>query len=497
MDRERVRTEFPLAAAAAVAGLAGAFALAGWSERFVVVPVDQFVIDATPAAIVNWTILTLGDAGHALHIGLALAAVLAAFLACGLVGREVALRTRKPGSGAAVGGGLVGLLSLALVGSVGAAVAAALPATGVLALPAFALEPSRSPSRRGVLKLAAGLVPAVGLAFVVGRRSASPVEGTDPLEGETESELIATADDRSLEVDGLDPLVTPTAEFFTIDIASTPPAIDPDRWRLELRGEVAEPAALSYDDLRGREAVRRFATLRCISDTVDGDLIDTAVWTGVPVAPLLSDADPGGDCECAMVHAEDGYFERFPLEALRRSLLVYGMNGRALPAENGSPVRLIVPGHWGKINVKWVSAIEVLEEPAEGYWEQRGWHGSGPVETVAKLSVADREDGRAHLAGHAYAGTRGVSGVEVSTDGGDSWTEADLSDPLPEADWPGADEGGPAEDVWRQWKYAFDAEPGTDYDVVVRAIEETGAVQPDEETDPFPSGASGWASRTI
>jgi DMSO/TMAO reductase YedYZ molybdopterin-dependent catalytic subunit len=185
-----------------------------------------------------------------------------------------------------------------------------------------------------------------------------------------------------------------------------------------------------------------------------------------------------------MLRAEDGYYEEFPLAALEPGLLAFGMNGRTLPSEHGAPVRALVPGHWGEVNVKWLTEIDVLEEEATGYWEKRGWHGTGPVNTVAKLSTKGvRQDDTAYVAGHAYAGTRGIDRVEVSIDGGSTWQAATLSEPLP------------GDDVWRQWRYGF--QPEGSHEVVVRAIDGTGTLQPRERSDAFPSGATGWVRTTF
>jgi hypothetical protein len=106
------------------------------------------------------------------------------------------------------------------------------------------------------------------------------------------------------------------------------------------------------------------------------------------------------------------------------------------------------------------------------------------VNTVAKLWTTNRlDDGRVEVAGPAYAGTRGIETVEVSTDSGDSWVEADLSAPLP------------GEDVWRQWVHRY--EPAGPHEVVVRAWDGTGTRQPRTEADAFPSGPSGWVTRTV
>jgi DMSO/TMAO reductase YedYZ molybdopterin-dependent catalytic subunit len=137
-------------------------------------------------------------------------------------------------------------------------------------------------------------------------------------------------------------------------------------------------------------------------------------------------------------------------------------------------------------NVKWIDEIELLEEPEDGYWEERGWEGTGPVNAVTKLwdeGITHLDDGTVELAGHAYAGTRGISRVDVSTDNGETWTEAELSDPLPD------------EDVWRQWRHEF--EPDGTHEVVVRAVDGEGVMQTQERSSSAPSGPTGWVSRTV
>ncbi|MFB6303968.1 MAG: molybdopterin-dependent oxidoreductase, partial [Haloferacaceae archaeon] len=219
-------------------------------------------------------------------------------------------------------------------------------------------------------------------------------------------------------------------------------------------------------------------------EPLNGHKMDNALWTVVDVKPLLEEAGAPDEC-CVMARATDGYYEEFPREALESARLAYRMNGRPLPRGHGAPVRLLVPGHWGEINLKWVTELEILEEPAKGYWEKRGWHGTGPVNTVAKLHAENRlDDGRIEVGGHAYAGTRGIERVEVSTDGGETWTDATLSARLP------------GEDVWRQWRHAYDPPDGA-HEVVVRAVDGTGTVQPRERSEAFPSGATGWVSRTV
>ncbi|MFB6197129.1 MAG: sulfite oxidase, partial [Halobacteriaceae archaeon] len=118
------------------------------------------------------------------------------------------------------------------------------------------------------------------------------------------------------------------------------------------------------------------------------------------------------------------------------------------------------------------------------YWEKRGWHGTGPVNTVAKLWAVDQQDDQIKIGGYAYAGTRGIQAVEVSVDGGDTWEKATLGPQL---------EGV---DVWRQWTFQW-RPTRNHHEVTVRAIDGKGNLQPREESQPYPSGATGWVTQTI
>jgi len=299
-------------------------------------------------------------------------------------------------------------------------------------------------------------------------------------------ERFEEADDRTLDLasDDVPGLVSPIENFYNVDIAEFDPEVPADDWSMRITGEVDADVSVSFAELTDRPVEHRFVTLRCVGEDLNGWKLDNAVWTGTPIRPLLEAADPEGDCGCAMLRAEDDYSVQFPVEALEDALLVWRMNGRPLPRSHGHPVRVLVPGHWGETNVKWLDEIELLDEEADGYWEERGWQGTGPVNTVAKLWDDTRlDDGRIELAGHAYAGTRGIDRVEVSTDGGDTWVDAELSADLPD------------EDVWRQWRHVF--EPSGSHEVVVRATDGTGTLQPRDRSESFPSGATGWVTETV
>ena len=488
-----------LALLAGVAALAGSYAAVGFTPEWVVAPVSAFVVSTTPSAVVAWSIQTLGDLGHQLSLLLAVALTVGLFGVAAGLGRWLAGRFDV--SPPAVAGLVCVALATALTGALGSALAAGLGAGLVLfaaRLGAHGGE-SPSPSRRSLLGAVAGTLAFGGVSAVLGTRrgdgqpsSASAGGGgragddgpNDPTSDAPETgevgALLDEAESKSLSVDGLEPLVS--EQFYKVDISNVDPSLDADSWSLTITGAVEEERKFDYADLTDMPAEHRFVTLRCVGDSLNGKKMDNALWTGVPVMDLLGEAGLPEEC-CVMLRAADDYFEEFPLSALRDGFLAYEMNGDPLPRGHGHPVRALIPGHWGEINVKWLTEIEVLEKPQKGFWEKRGWHGTGPVETVAKLWTTNVRDGTVQVGGQAYAGTRGIERVEVSTDGGETWSDATLSDPLPGAD------------VWRQWKYTYEA--GRPHEVVARATDGTGTLQPKKQRKPFPRGPTGWVHKRI
>jgi hypothetical protein len=117
----------------------------------------------------------------------------------------------------------------------------------------------------------------------------------------------------------------------------------------------------------------------------------------------------------------------------------------------------------------------------EAYWTQRGWATDAPVRTMARIDVprplATIPPGKVAIAGVCWAQHRGIDGVEVQIDDG-PWQAARLG-------------GAPSDDTWRQWYFPWDATSGR-HSLRVRAVDGTGATQPADRLDPFPSGAQGW-----
>lgn len=275
------------------------------------------------------------------------------------------------------------------------------------------------------------------------------------------------------------------------------PALDADAWRLEV-GD----ASLTLDELRARERVTVPVTLECAGNgraLLGGDraasqpwlieAVGNAEWTGTPLAPLLRETGlADGPLEIVFTGADRGiqgdvehdYQRSLPLaDALRDEvLLAYEMNGAPLPPQHGYPLRLVVPGWYGMTHVKWLCRIEAVQEPFGG-WQQTDAYLIDDVPVTRMLPRAllappgipdflSRErsvaEGRHTIVGRAWSGRGEIVRVEVSDDGGATWSEAALEAPL-----------GPH--AWRGWSLDWDARPG-EHELLCRATDSAGNVQP-------------------
>lgn len=282
---------------------------------------------------------------------------------------------------------------------------------------------------------------------------------------------------------GLTSEITRNRDFYVVDINLVKPTVDHNGWTLKVHGRVRSPFTLTYRRLQTSfEVVEMAHTLTCISNEVGGDLISTAVWRGVRLRDVLGRAGLLDGVVDIVFRAVEGYSDSIPLEkALEETtLVVFGMNGVALPREHGFPARIIVPGIYGMKNVKWLTEIEAVDHDYRGYWEVRGWSDVARVKTQSRIDVP--KGGRAatlpeRIGGVAWAGDRGIARVEVSEDGGATWREALLRRELSPV-------------AWRLW--AADLSPGRGRRrVMVRATDSSGEVQSSRVTRPHPDGASG------
>jgi DMSO/TMAO reductase YedYZ molybdopterin-dependent catalytic subunit len=296
----------------------------------------------------------------------------------------------------------------------------------------------------------------------------------------------------------LAPALTSTDDFYIVTKnAAGDPVLHPEDWRLLVDGEVGRAIQLDYATLRKLPSVEVTKTLECISNMVGkpelapfgAELISTAVWRGVRVRDILALADnPRPTAQWVAVLAADEYTSALPLEAVvgPATLLVYEMNGEVLPREHGYPARLLVPDRYGMKNPKWVVGLRPLQREFVDWYAQRRWSKQGLVRTIRRIDApapdATLPAGPLRLAGVAYAGSRQVQRVEVSSDGGQSWQSAELLD-VP----------GPGEDRWVRWQAQVMLAGGR-ATLVARATDGRGDLQTQAFALPRPDGGSGWPS---
>lgn len=285
---------------------------------------------------------------------------------------------------------------------------------------------------------------------------------------------------------GPSPEVTPVKNFYVVSKNFADPRVDGQTWSLSVGGLVDRPLRLSLQDLNALARTTEYVTLECISNNVGGELMSTGRFTGVSLRDLLAMAGPQASGTWAAFKARDGYAESLPMSLIQAApevLIAYQLDGAPLPANHGFPARVLIPGHYGMKGPKWLDSIELVDHESGGYWEQQGWDHNAVVKTTSRFDVPHDGDivkiGTIRLSGVAFAGTRGISKVEYSTDGGRSWTQADFKPPLSQLTWV----------LWTaHWTPASEGA----YRLQVRATDGAGSMQESKATGSYPSGASGY-----
>jgi DMSO/TMAO reductase YedYZ molybdopterin-dependent catalytic subunit len=212
--------------------------------------------------------------------------------------------------------------------------------------------------------------------------------------------------------------------------------------------------------------------------------VGNATWTGVSLSQVLERA--GIRHGAVEVVSQGGDFagmrRGLPIETALRPevMLVWQMNGRDLPAPHGGPVRLLVPG-WGAIaSTKWLVGLEVIDHPFHGYYQTEQYvlydetgTPTGPVTRMPVKSLisspveqAEISSGDQTITGYAWSGHSGIAKVEISIDGGATWSDARI-----------AEEAGPLS--WVRFEYPWRAAPGQAR-LRSRATDVRGNVQPEK-----------------
>lgn len=312
----------------------------------------------------------------------------------------------------------------------------------------------------------------------------------------------------------LDGFVT-SVERFYVRCHHPIPKIDAQKWRLKIEGEVERPIELTYAELREMETRTITAVMECagngrafLEPQRDGaqwesGAVGNAVWTGVPLGALLKRVGVRAAVrEVILEGADEGELDKQPAPAgkihyshslpLAKAaddvLLAFQMNGRELTPGHGFPLRAVVPGWYGMAAVKWLTQIIATTEPYHGYYqttEYAYWeHGPSAPSLVAitglqvKAQIARPEYAEVVRAGEAYrvhgaawTGDAEIAKVEVSTDGGDTWSEARLL-------------GESLRNAWRLWEYSWQVPAHVGRAVLMaRATDSEGRIQPPERDD--------------
>jgi DMSO/TMAO reductase YedYZ molybdopterin-dependent catalytic subunit len=301
--------------------------------------------------------------------------------------------------------------------------------------------------------------------------------------------------------------LTPTGMHYVL-IHWDVPAVDPDTWRLAVTGRVRRSLDLDLDDVRSRPRQSIPVTLECCGNGRAlmqprsagqpwlHSAIGTAEWTGTSLGPILEEAGLETDAvELVFTGADRGiqggeeqdYARSLTIdEAMRPEvMLAYEMNGAPLEPQHGYPVRLIVPGWYGMTSVKWITSIEAVAEPFQGYQQAVAYRYQEDSENLGDPFTRIRvralmippgitdyparhryvEHGLVPLRGRSWSGQAPVERVEVAVDG--EWEEATLDPPV-------------GEFAWRGWSFDWHADPG-EHELSCRATDAAGNTQPLEQ----------------
>ncbi|HEV3371036.1 MAG TPA: sulfite dehydrogenase [Xanthobacteraceae bacterium] len=263
----------------------------------------------------------------------------------------------------------------------------------------------------------------------------------------------------------LDGTITPSGLHFERSHSGVPD-IDPEQHRLVIHGLVRQPLIFSLEDLSRYPRVSRIAFLECGGNSgalytaqaqplnvqaIHG-LLSCSDWTGVKLSTLLGEAgiDPRATWVLAEGADSSGMSRSFPLaKAMDDAIVCLYQNGERVRPSNGYPLRLLLPGFEGNMNVKWLRRLKLTDAPimtkdeTSKYTillkEDKAWQFVFPIEVKSIITrpspgLTLRGPGFYEISGLAWSGNGRIRQVEVSADGGQSFAPAALQEPvLPKA----------------------------------------------------------------
>lgn len=322
--------------------------------------------------------------------------------------------------------------------------------------------------------------------------------------GFSEEELQLAARNHGMPLEALKYELTPLGLHYLL-VHFDIPQVDGGAHRLKVQGQISKDYSVA--DLTAKPAVRLPVTLECagngrarlqpraISQPWLLEAVGNSEWTGTPLGGVLDEVGiPDSALEVLFTGLDRGvqgdvpheYQRSLPLaEALREEVILsYAMNGQPLLPQHGAPLRLIVPGWYGMTHVKWLARIEFLTEPFDGFQQVHSYRirksdedPGIPIERILPRSLLVPpgvpvfltrqrllDAGDVVLTGRAWSGFGPIGQVEVSVDGGTTWSPAVLGQPLGPYSWVG-------------WSFRWNAQPG-EYLLSSRATDASGRVQP-------------------
>ena len=289
--------------------------------------------------------------------------------------------------------------------------------------------------------------------------------------------------------------ITPNGLFFSI-CHSALPDIDPAQHKLVIHGLVKQPLVYTLDSLSRYPMVTRTHFLECSGNSAPmfsseplqvtaqaiHGLVSNAEWTGVLLSTLLEETgiDPKATWLLAEGADAPSLHRSVPIKkALDDAMIALYQNGERIQPGNGYPMRLLLPGYQGNMNVKYVRRIKLIDQPAMSFFESKTYsqilptgkmwlfHFTQEVKsfiTHPSFGHALQGPGFYEISGVAYSGNGRISKVMVSADGGKSWAQAALQEPVM-----------PKAFVRFRMPWRWDGQPAV---LQSRAFDEAGNVQP-------------------
>jgi sulfane dehydrogenase subunit SoxC len=263
----------------------------------------------------------------------------------------------------------------------------------------------------------------------------------------------------------LDGILTPNGVHFVVARAGAPD-IDPDKHRLLIHGMVKQPLIFSLNDLMRYPMESHIRFVECGGNSAPmwskepvqanvqalHGLLSCSEWTGIRVSTLLEEAGVDPRATWAIAEGADGVTmnRSVPMaKMMDDAMIVFYQNGERIMPWNGYPMRLMVPGYEGNMNVKWLRRLKLTDAPVMAINESRqytllmddgkAWRFFYPQEVKSFITrpsptMQMPSPGYYEISGIAWSGHGRIAKVEVSADGGKSWAVAALQGPvLPKA----------------------------------------------------------------